>query len=329
MAINIERILAEKTKKVDSKIFSLVNTYASKELRKPIRYLFKSGGKRIRPAIGIITTEALCSKPEVALYPSVSCEIVHAASLIYDDILDNSARRRNRPTVHLKWEYPNAILAANQLLSLAIKAIAIDPKSNTTDFAKKLNLFSDAWITLCQGKLNDMVGDVRKVNEAQVLDIIYKKTAVLFELAAKSGAIYSNTSGSVVNSLANYGKNVGTAFQIQDDILGVIGDETVLGKDVGGDILEGKKTLMVSYVLNDGSANNRKKLLSALGNSNLAKSELDDVTEMLVSSGSVDYAKSVARKYSNHAIEQLDVLESTKHKKYLGQIAKYVVKRLK
>ncbi|HIJ99033.1 TPA: polyprenyl synthetase family protein [archaeon] len=329
MQIKIEQVLNQKAKKVDFKIFEFIDKYISKGLRKPITYLFKSGGKRIRPSIAMLAAELICSDADVALYPAVSCEIVHAASLIYDDIIDRATKRRHKKPIHLRWNYPTAILAGNQLLSLAIKVLALDPKSKSTSFSDNIDLFSNAWMAICDGKFLGAIGAFDRVTDEQVLDIIYKKTAVLFELAAKTGAIYAGADRNAVNALASYGKNVGMAFQIQDDILGILGNEKVLGKDVGSDIKEGKKTLLVSYVLNNGSTSYKKKLLHYLGDPNLNKEDLELVNDIFVNSGGVDHAKNYAYKFSQDAISCLDVLEDSKDKKYLAEISQYVVERLK
>ncbi len=329
MQNKIEHVFQQQAKKVDETIFYLVNAHLSKGLRKPVSYLFESGGKRIRPAIGMLTAEAICGDSSRVLYAAASGEIVHAASLIYDDIIDHSAKRRHRETIHLKWDYPTAILAANQLLSLGIKALVLDPKSKSPDFSSNLAIFADAWATLCEGKLLDVMSSLNGITDNQVLDIIYKKTGILFELAARGGAIYSDADDHTINSMATYGKNVGIAFQIQDDILGVFGSEKIAGKDVGGDIKEGKKTLLVSYVLNEGTQGDKKKLLRSLGNSKLTKEDLGDVKDLLLKSGALDYAKSFAHRFSDAAVEQLGVLEDSKAKQHLMEIPSYVVSRLK
>ncbi len=335
---NIENILTKKAGIIDDYILKLVDNHTPRELREPIVYLIKAGGKRIRPIITLLCSEALDAKENSAIGPAVSIELAHTASLIHDDLIDNSRRRRGEKTVQFIWGPKIAILAGDILLSLTIKSLLMDPKKFGTKqenlgamgyFFQNINNFADAWVTLCIGENIDIHKNLVGLKEEEVLDLIYKKTAILFELAALSGAIYAGAKKPVANKLANYGRNVGMAFQIQDDILGVFGNEKILGKDVGSDIKEGKKTLLVSYVLNEGTQGDKKKLLRSLGNSKLTKEDLEDVKDLLSKSGALDYAKSFAHRFSDAAVEQLGVLEDSKAKQHLKEIPSYVVSRLK
>jgi len=339
MAKGIEKILLEKSKQVNKEINTLVAKYVFQNLRNPALHLIRAGGKRIRPSITLLTAEAFNVNPNFALPPACSIELMHTASLVHDDIIDNCTIRRGVKSVHMRWDIPTAVLAGDALLSVAVRALVIPlARANigkislsyvSDDFIENLDLFSKFWGEICEGKKMDVLADFRTLTEKDVFTLIYKKTACLFELAGRLGANYAGAGPSESASLGKYGMNVGMAFQIQDDILGLIGDESVLGKNVGVDITNGKKTLMLCHFLRNCSAKEKKIVFSALGNRDIAREDLDEAIDLISEGGSIQYARKVSKIYVKNAKKHLKVLDSSPSRKILMQLPDFVIGRMK
>ena len=339
MAGDIQKILEENSKEVNKTIDYLVSEFIFPQLRDPALYLIKAGGKRIRPTILILTAKAFGCDSKFVLPPAASIELMHTASLIHDDIIDNCTIRRGVESVHIKWDIPTAVLAGDALLSVAVRALAQPlAKANmggvalsyiSEDFIENLNLFSKFWGEICEGKKMDILYQIENLTESQVFELIYKKTASLFELAGKLGANYAGAKPEASEKLGEFGKNLGMAFQIRDDILGLVGNEKVLGKNVGVDLTNGKKTLLLSYFMSNSTPKEKKAVLKVLGNRDADQADVREATDLIVASGAVEYAKSHGKAFIKLAKEKLDVLDNSEPKRDLNALSDYVLKRLK
>ncbi len=297
-------------------------------------HLLKAGGKRLRPTLLILSSRIVGGSEEKALPAAAAVELLHNFTLVHDDVMDMDEFRRGVPTVHKIWGISTAIIAGDLLFSksfealLYLKELGIDSKR----IVEAARILAQAASTIAEGQAMDMAFEERTdVTEEEYFQMIYKKTAALFEASTKIGALVGGGRVEDVELLGNYGKNLGIAFQIQDDILGVIGEEEKLGKPVGSDIREGKKTIIVIHALRKASLKDKEKLLEALGNRSLSKEKINDVISLLISTGSIEYAKEIALKYANTA---KNIIENMKVKDYeakemLIELANYVVKRLK
>lgn len=324
---------------VDATIDGLVNQYVFPMLREPALHIINAGGKRLRPTIAILTAGAFGCDPHFVLPPASSIEVMHTASLIHDDVIDNCSIRRGVPCVHIKWDTTTAVLAGDVLLSVAVKALVIPlAKSNvggialsyvSDDFIENMHLFSEFWGQICEGKKMDVMTDFGEINESKVFELMYKKTAVLFELAGKLGAGYAGATKEESSQMGEFGTNLGMAFQIQDDILGLLGDEKVLGKNVGIDIKNGKKTLLVSHFLQNASQSDRANLEKIFGDRKAPDELVVEITDAIRSSGAIDYAKNHANNFIRTAKEKLDVLPDCDEKQYLTELSDFVISRVK
>ena len=339
--IAIERILKEIAGDVDEIMFEMISDIESIELQEAAKHLVISGGKRARAVISLLSCEAVLGEPKFALPAAVSVEFIHTASLVHDDIVDNNVTRRGRESVHVRWGVPIGVSVGNLLLAMATKAMldfaghaAIQApeeftltnmsKSAFYNASETLSMFSDAWVTLCQGKETDsLLKRERYVTQDEVIKMIYQKTGILYELAAKSGATAGNGSPEEIMGLKNYGGLMGIAFQIKDDILGLMADETEFGKHVGADIREGKKTVMVVHALNNGGDKNI--ILDALGNINATSNQILQSIDAIKDAGSIDYAKRLAKSLGEQGEKSLDVLVASEAKESLLNISNYLI----
>ena len=209
----------------------------------PIRYILSLSGKRIRPLLVLMGAELFDEAAvEAALPASAAIEFFHNFSLVHDDIMDLAPLRRGEPTVHEKWNTPIAILSGDALLVKAYEQLA---KSPVAQLPALLNIFNQTSLAVCEGQQYDMDFEARtQVTETEYIDMIRLKTSVLLGCALQMGAIIAGADKQAQTLLYEFGVNLGVAFQLQDDILDVYGDPKTFGKQVGGDILSNKKTIL-------------------------------------------------------------------------------------
>ena len=209
-------------------------------LYEPMKYIMELGGKRIRPILCLVGTEACGGQVQGALPIAHAMEVFHNFSLVHDDIMDRADQRRGLPTVHKKWNEPTAILAGDNLLVKAYESILSFSGNGKNEI---LTLFSKTATEVCEGQQDDMdFAERNEVSEANYLNMIQKKTAVLLGCSLASGAIVASASGSIVQKMYDFAIAIGMSFQMMDDYLDAFGASENIGKVSGGDIMEGKKT---------------------------------------------------------------------------------------
>lgn len=209
-------------------------------LYEPMKYIMELGGKRIRPILCLVGTEACGGQFQGALPIAHAMEVFHNFSLVHDDIMDRADQRRGLPTVHKKWNEPTAILAGDNLLVKAYESILSFSGNGKNEI---LTLFSKTATEVCEGQQDDMdFAERNEVSEANYLNMIQKKTAVLLGCSLASGAIVAGASGSIIQKMYDFAIAIGMSFQMMDDYLDAFGASENIGKVSGGDIMEGKKT---------------------------------------------------------------------------------------
>ncbi len=206
----------------------------------PSRYLLTGGGKRLRSVLLLLSSMAVGGSAKKALPAAVAIELLHNFSLVHDDIMDHDDMRRGRETVHKKWDSNVAILAGDFLSALSIQALS---QLHASQMSHVLPVFARGYVALCEGQALDKEFEGRNdVTPKQYLQMIAGKTAALFSTASEIGAVMGGANRRQVFTLRQFGFDLGMAFQIQDDLLDIIADEAVLGKNIGSDLIEKKKT---------------------------------------------------------------------------------------
>jgi geranylgeranyl diphosphate synthase, type II len=240
----------------------LESQFAAKEPRNlydPIHYILAVGGKRMRPVLTLMSAEIFDADYKLALPAALAVEVFHNFSLVHDDIMDDAPLRRGNETVHEKWNTNTAILSGDAMLILAYQYFE---KYNTDVFRDLAKLFSKTALEVCEGQQWDVDFETRDdVSIPEYLKMIEFKTAVLVAAAMKMGAIVAETSQKNADLIYDFGLNLGLAFQLQDDYLDAFGDPKTFGKQVGGDIIENKKTYLYLKAIEFGSATEKKQLL--------------------------------------------------------------------
>jgi geranylgeranyl diphosphate synthase, type I len=322
-------ILKKYSKSIDQEIQNSLGTVDPQELQKSTQHLIKAGGKKIRPSMVVLSAEAVGGHAEEALKTAAAVELIHTFSLIHDDIMDKDEMRRGKPSVHVLWGEPMAILAGDTLFSKAFETVLETPIDNISyeRVVGALKTVVDSCIKICEGQASDMCFEGNfEVSEEEYMFMIYKKTAALIAAATRAGAIIGGGNAEQVETLSEYGRLVGLAFQIQDDYLDVISEEENLGKRVGSDIIEGKMTLMVVNALSKASPEDKEELITILN----AREDTDvkRALEIFNKYGSINYARDIALNNVETAKKLLETLEESESKQALAMIADYVLQRI-
>lgn len=285
-------------------------------LYSPIHYILNLGGKRLRPVLTLMSASIFNCNYKKALNAALSIEVFHNFSLVHDDIMDDAPLRRGQKTVHKKWNINTGILSGDAML---IMAYQLFENYDANTFQALAKLFSKTALEVCEGQQYDVDFETRDdVTVAEYLKMIEYKTAVLVGAAMKMGAIVAGASKENQNNIYEFGKNLGIAFQLQDDYLDAFGDPKTFGKQVGGDILENKKTYLYIKALEFSDDANKQKL-QCLFNVNSSKDEnkVDTVKQIFKSSGSADSTKIAIEEYTKKAFTVLESLHISDDKKLL------------
>ena len=237
-------------------------------LYEPIDYVMSCGGKRIRPILTLMACNIFSDNFENALAPAAAFEIFHNFTLMHDDLMDNADVRRNRPTVHKRWNANTAVLSGDAMQILAFQQMC-DAKPDV--LPALLDTFTQTALEVCEGQQYDMEFEQRDdVSIEEYITMIRLKTAMLLAACIKAGAICGGASEEYVKLLHRFGIYIGISFQIQDDWLDLYGDPDVFGKAIGGDILSGKKTFLLLTALKEADEKTAKELMTLLKDKKIA-----------------------------------------------------------
>jgi geranylgeranyl diphosphate synthase, type I len=326
----IKKKLIEGAKPVDAFINEILAPRRPEALYEASRHLVFAGGKRLRPFLAMKACEAVGGDPMDAIPYAAAFEILHNFTLVHDDVMDNDPVRRSTPTVHTKWGVPMAICAGD-LLFAKVYEIMTDhaPKGLS---AKKVNLCiskaTAATIELCEGQALDVsFPSMGEVTEEDYITMVGGKTSALFRACAEIGAIVGGGKTRQVNALGKFAYEAGIAFQLMDDYLGATADEKTLGKPVGSDIREGKKTLIILHALRKANPKQKEKILAVLGRHSATKQEIEETHKLLRDIGSIDYTLKKGDKYIASAKKRFDALPDTKAKRDLFDLVDYFTAR--
>ena len=323
----------KKTKQIENNA-KIVNKYLNsklkgnpKKLYDAAGHLIVNGGKRLRPYMVIRSCQILGGKSSDAMISASAVEMVHNFTLVHDDIMDNDEMRHGVPTVHKKFGMPIAILAGDVLFSKAFQIIS-ESKLSPKATAHLISRLAKACVDVCEGQLLDikMADEKRIPTEAEYITMIGKKTAALFDVSCAMGAICATNKPKDISNLSDFGRNLGIAFQITDDLIGVMGDPKVTKKPVGNDLREGKKSLPILMAIKLAKGNEKKIILKAFGNSKISKKDLNKAVEVIRSLGIEEKVRNQALKYAEKSEKSLIKYKGTA-KIELTALLDFVVKR--
>jgi len=287
-----------------------------KNLYEPIQYILNLGGKRLRPVLTLMTADCFDGEIKTALDAALAVEVFHNFSLIHDDIMDAAPLRRGHQTVHEKWDFNTGILSGDAMLIMAYQLFENYPPNI---FQKLAKLFSKTALEVCEGQQYDIDFETRDtVSISEYLKMIEYKTAVLVGAAMKMGAIIANASKDDQERCYEFGKNLGIAFQLQDDYLDAFGNPETFGKQVGGDIIENKKTYLYLKALEFSSEKDKLHLKQLFSSETNNSSEKIQVTKQIFSaSGSAEATQKAISFYTTKAFEILKTINISEPKKQI------------
>ncbi len=294
------------------------------KLYEPISYTMVQGGKRVRPVLTLMTCEAMGGDLGKATSVALGIELFHNFTLLHDDVMDRADLRRGQPTVHCKWNDNVAILSGDAMLTMATQAISRVDDDILHDM---MDLFNDTAMKVYQGQQYDMDYETRNnVTVEEYINMIRLKTSVLLGCACKAGALVARTDKENADSIYNMAVNLGLAFQLQDDYLDVWGDPVTFGKEIGGDIVNNKKTFLLINAIDNSAGNDAIELNRWLADTTSPKQEkIAAVTALYEKLGLKDLARNAIVNYSHNA---LDLLHETKMSYDAYKVFEGIINRL-
>jgi geranylgeranyl diphosphate synthase type I len=328
----IKEKLKVNAEKVDSYIDNTLKVRSPVELYEASRHLIMAGGKRLRPYLVMKACELVGGDPDRAVPLAASLEVLHNFTLIHDDIMDNDDLRRGVITVHAKWGIPLGI-ASGDLLFAMVYSIVLDAVEkgiiNHKEAVDCIANITESAIAICEGQVLDTeFPNMEDVTEEDYIKMVGGKTSALFKACARIGAIVGGGSKEQVEALGDFAWNAGIAFQIVDDVLGATSDEETLGKPVGSDLREGKKTLIVLHALMKGTKTEREAILKVLGVANADEKYILKANDALKSTGGLAYANQQADLYTERALGYLMEFGDSKAKRELDALIHYFTERV-
>jgi octaprenyl-diphosphate synthase len=286
------------------------------------RYVLRKKGKRLRPALVLLTSRLFSPGSEESVFLASLVELIHTASLIHDDIVDNAGVRRGKESVHAKWGPNITVLLGDYLY---IKSIGLSLQSRHDRVTR---LLTDVTARMIEGELDEyaLAGDAR-IAEGQYLNIVENKTAVLFAACCRIGAILGLASPEEEEAVAAFGLNLGMTFQIGDDLLDFTGDPDVLGKPVLSDLAEGRITLPLIRALKTEGRSERERIKGLIGRKEISTEERRKLLATLADSGAFDYADLKAREFAERSLEFVNRFPDSTTRETLIRLAVFVLTR--
>ena len=289
-------------------------------VRQVAEYIVGGGGKRLRPLVLLLSTGAFDYRGPHRHELAAIVEFIHTATLLHDDVVDESSLRRGRATANALFGNAAAVLVGDFVYSRAFQMMV------QTDNPRVLRVLADATNVIAEGEVLQLVNCHNSdIDENAYLEVVHRKTAKLFEAAARLGAILGGAPRDQEDAIAAYGTHLGTAFQLIDDVLDYTGEEAVIGKKVGDDLAEGKPTLPLIHAIRHGTEKEARLVRRAIEQG--GRGQLAAVIEAIRSTGALDYAREQAGRESRAALESAGRLPRSRHLEYLLQLAQFAVTR--
>ncbi|GDX85224.1 octaprenyl-diphosphate synthase IspB [Methylococcaceae bacterium] len=284
------------------------------------RYIVGNGGKRLRPMLLLLSAKALGNVSQNHLILAAVVEFIHTATLLHDDVVDESDLRRGKESANAVWGNAASVLVGDYLYSSAFEMMV------RTDNMRVMGLLSKTTTAIAEGEVLQLLNcNNPETTEEKYLEVIARKTAILFSAATQLAAIISGSSIEIEIALANYGQHLGIAFQLIDDALDYKASTEELGKNLGDDLAEGKPTLPLIYAIQNGSPEEAEIIISAIKTGN--RDVFNDVYNVVKRTKAIDYTENRADEEAQKAIDSLSILPESNYKNALILLAKFAVQR--
>lgn len=310
------QLLYEKYRKsLEQKFQKLFESYLPRTLYDPSAYIMKSGGKRLRPILVMLSAGAAGGNVNKVKNAAVAVELFHNFTLVHDDIMDNADKRRNNQTVHKKYDSNTAILTGDNLIAHAYNYLLKDCSDNNK---KVINIFSQGIVEVCEGQSYDEAFETSaNVSIDDYLKMIKKKTAALLEVCCSIGARLGGADPKTIRALENYGLNTGIAFQLRDDLLDIFGSEDKFGKMIGGDLIQGKKTFLFLKAMQNAKGDDKNLLKSFIRNYGIKRKDVSKFKKLYEKLGVLDDTEKEILYFNRRAIKSLNSIKDSNYKETL------------
>ena len=320
---DLQLYFAQDMQAVDKLINSYITSNVTPVISELSNHLINAGGKRLRPLLTLAASD-LCNYSGAShIKLAAAIEFIHTATLLHDDVVDESFQRRGKPTANILWDNQSSVLVGDYLFSKSFQLMV------ETDSLKVLSILADASSTISEGEILQLsaVKNI-KTDESAYFKIIEGKTAALFAAATEVGAVISNVERQKADALANFGKALGISFQITDDLLDYVGSEEVLGKNIGDDFKEGKVTLPLIKAISKSSKEEKRFWKEVINKGMQKSSDLEHALLLMRQHDVFDETRSEAIKWSKKARNYLDIFPESKTKVILQELTSFVVERI-
>ena len=320
---DLQLYFAQDMQAVDKLINSYITSNVTPVISELSNHLINAGGKRLRPLLTLAASD-LCNYSGAShIKLAAAIEFIHTATLLHDDVVDESFQRRGKPTANILWDNQSSVLVGDYLFSKSFQLMV------ETDSLKVLSILANASSTISEGEILQLsaVKNI-KTDESAYFKIIEGKTAALFAAATEVGAVISNVERKKADALANFGKALGISFQITDDLLDYVGSEEVLGKNIGDDFKEGKVTLPLIKAISKSSKEEKRFWKEVINKGMQKSSDLEHALLLMRQHDVFDETRSEAIKWSKKARNYLDIFPESKTKVILQELTYFVVERI-
>ena len=320
---DLQLYFAQDMQAVDKLINSYITSNVTPVISELSNHLINAGGKRLRPLLTLAASD-LCNYSGAShIKLAAAIEFIHTATLLHDDVVDESFQRRGKPTANILWDNQSSVLVGDYLFSKSFQLMV------ETDSLKVLSILADASSTISEGEILQLsaVKNI-KTDESAYFKIIEGKTAALFAAATEVGAVISNVERKKADALANFGKALGISFQITDDLLDYVGSEEVLGKNIGDDFKEGKVTLPLIKAISKSSKEEKRFWEEVINKGMQKSSDLEHALLLMQQHNVFEETRSEAIKWSKKARNYLDIFPESKTKVILQELTSFVVERI-
>ena len=320
---DLQLYFAQDMQAVDKLINSYITSNVTPVISELSNHLINAGGKRLRPLLTLAASD-LCNYSGAShIKLAAAIEFIHTATLLHDDVVDESFQRRGKPTANILWDNQSSVLVGDYLFSKSFQLMV------ETDSLQVLSILADASSTISEGEILQLsaVKNI-KTDESAYFKIIEGKTAALFAAATEVGAVISNAEDKEADALANFGKALGISFQITDDLLDYVGSEEVLGKNIGDDFKEGKVTLPLIKAISKSSKEEKRFWEEVINKGMQKSSDLEHALLLMRQHDVFDETRSEAIKWSKKARNYLDIFPESKTKVILQELTYFVVERI-
>ena len=280
----------------------------------PVKYILDIGGKRVRPVLALMACSSFYSNPNLALKAALSIELFHNFTLIHDDIMDSANTRRGKETVHKKWGINSGVLSGDVMLIMAYQLLE---NYNSKTYLELNKLLNKTAKQVCEGQQMDMDFELKSnVEFEEYIKMIEFKTAVLLGCSLKMGAIIADASKEDQEFIYQYGINLGLAFQFQDDYLDTFGQQNKVGKKIGGDILENKKTVLFHMAIANSNESQKEKILELYSSKeNTSEDKINKITSLFIETKADKSSLELVDQYTQKAIKLINCLSFNQTKK--------------